>query len=317
MKESAMYTDTFSYEPGFRKTGGACSSLEEEADWRKSTHVQPAESRISIAFWRDTAEHERQLRAPVLKGHYTIEVLLRNTIVDCFRNGRRITKGTGGFGGTQIAAPGEEIRCNFRRPAEAVHVFVPRGILVATYEELQQCRCPPEYQLSDPAFAPDTVMGKLGCTLLEANTLRSPFCSLYCESLGMAILARAMEFQNGFSEDGPRQGLAPWRLKRALEYIEDNLGEPISLTDLAERASLSRMHFAAQFKLATGISPHAYLTEKRLAAAKSLLAEGHLPIAQVAFAVGFHTQAHFTTVFHKATGLTPKRWREQASRSKP
>jgi AraC family transcriptional regulator len=312
-----MYTDMFSCQSESRKTGNASGSLEEEADWRKFAHVQPAESRISIAFWRDPSEHERQLRAPVLKGHYIIEVLLRNTIVDCFRNGRRITKGTGGFGGTQIAAPGEEIRCNFRRPAEAVHVFVPRTILEATYEELQQCRCPPEYQLSDPGFAPDSVMGKLGCTLLEATTLRSPFAGLYCESLGMAILARAMEFQNDFSEESLRQGLAPWRLKRAIEYIEDNLGEQISLTDLAERAGLSRMHFAAQFKLATGLSPHAYLTEKRLGAAKSLLAEGHLPIAQIAFAVGFHTQAHFTTVFHKATGLTPKRWREQASRSKP
>jgi AraC family transcriptional regulator len=133
----------------------------------------------------------------------------------------------------------------------------------------------------------------------------------------MAILARAMEFQSDCSDEGMHQELAPWRLKRAIEYIEDNLGEPISLTDMAERASLSRMHFAAQFKLATGLSPHAYLTERRLGAAKSLIAEGRLPIAQIAFAVGFHTQAHFTTVFHKATGLTPKRWREQASLSQP
>jgi AraC family transcriptional regulator len=312
-----MYADLSACHPGARKSGSPLPSLEEEGDWRQSAHVQPIESRISIALWRDTAEHERQFRGPVLNAHYIIEVLLRNTIVDCFRNGRRITKGTGGFGGTQITAPGEEIRCSFRKPVEAVHVFVPRAILVATYEDLQHCSCPPEYQLSDPAFAPDIVMGKLGCTLLEATTLRSPFAGLYCESLGMAILARAMEFQSDCSDEGMHQGLAPWRLKRAIEYIEDNLGEPISLTDMAERASLSRMHFAAQFKLATGLSPHAYLIERRLGAAKSLLAEGRLPIAQIAFAVGFHTQAHFTTVFHKATGLTPKRWREQASLSQP
>lgn len=102
-----MYPDMFACEPGLRKAGNPSNSLEEEADWRKSAHVQLTESRISIAFWRDAAEHERQLRAPVLEGHYIIEVLLRNTIVDCFRNGKRITRGTGGFGGTQIAAPGE------------------------------------------------------------------------------------------------------------------------------------------------------------------------------------------------------------------
>ncbi|MEM5342163.1 helix-turn-helix domain-containing protein [Paraburkholderia azotifigens] len=156
-------------------------------------------------------------------------------------------------------------------------------------------------------------MGKLGCTLLEATTLNSPFSRLYCKSLGMAILARAMDFRDESADESLRQGLAPWRLKRTLGYIEDNLGEPISLGDMATQAGLSRMHFAAQFKLATGLSPHAYLTEKRVSAAKSLLAEGSLPIAQIAFAVGFLTQAHFTTVFHKATGVTPKRWREQAS----
>src|SRR5471032_2846777 len=126
IEDIAMYADLFACQPGARKSESPLTSLEEEADWRKSAHVQHTESRISIALWRDAAEHERQFRAPVLKGHYIIEVLLRNTIVDCFRNGRRITKGTGGFGGTQISSPGEEIRCSFRRPVEAVHVFVPR-----------------------------------------------------------------------------------------------------------------------------------------------------------------------------------------------
>ncbi|SAL84608.1 AraC family transcriptional regulator [Caballeronia terrestris] len=131
----------------------------------------------------------------------------------------------------------------------------------------------------------------------------------------MAVLARAMEFQNDPTEGTLRQGLAPWRLRRTIEYIEDNLGEPITLNEIAEHAGLSRMHFAAQFKRATGLSPHAFLMERRLETAKSLLIENRLPIVQIAFTVGFNSQAHFTTVFHKATGITPGRWREQSSLS--
>ena len=293
------------------------TALEEEASWRASGSLTlpHADTRITIAHWRDKAEHERQYHAPVLSAHYTIEVLLRSAIVDCFRNGRRVSKGTVGFGGTQIASPGERIHASFRRPVEAIHVFVPRAIVVATYEDLQQCSCPPEYELVDPAFAADPVMGKLACTLLETNALRSPFACLYCESLAMAVLARAMEFRRNRGEGGARTGLAPWRLKRTIQYIEDKLGEPITLNDIAEYAGLSRMHFAAQFKRATGLSPHAFLMEKRLDMAKTLLIEDRLPIVQIAFTVGFNSQAHFTTVFHKATGTTPGRWREQASMS--
>jgi AraC-like DNA-binding protein len=293
------------------------TTLEEEVSWRTCARlgfVRPI-PHITLSHWRDRTESERVLCAPVLNSHYTIEVLLRSATVDCFRNDRRITKGTVGFGGTQIASPGDEIRCNFRRPVEAIHVFVPCSVVAKTYEELQQSSCPNDYHLVDPAFAADPVMGKLGCTLLEATTLRSPFAGLYCESLAMAVLARAMEFQNDPTEGTLRQGLAPWRLRRTIEYIEDNLGEPITLNEIAEHAGLSRMHFAAQFKRATGLSPHAFLMERRLETAKSLLIENRLPIVQIAFTVGFNSQAHFTTVFHKATGITPGRWREQSSLS--
>jgi AraC-like DNA-binding protein len=244
-------------------------------------------------------------------------VFLRSAIVDCFRNDRRITTGTVGFGGTQIAAPGEAIRCDFRRPVESIHLFVPSSIIVKTYEELQQSTCPDDYRLVDPAFKADPIMGRLGSTLLEATTLRSPFAGLYCESLAMAVLARAMEFESSRTVSSPRRGLAPWRLRRAIAYIEDHLAEPITLNEIAEHAGLSRMHFAAQFKRATGFSPHAFLLMRRLDTAKSLLIEDRLPIVQIAFKVGFNSQAHFTSVFRKATGITPGQWRRRSIRTQP
>ncbi|MBN3727485.1 helix-turn-helix transcriptional regulator [Burkholderia sp. Ac-20379] len=106
-------------------------------------------------------------------------------------------------------------------------------------------------------------------------------------------------------------GLSAPRLRRVFDYVEANLAEPITLHDIARHAGLSRMHFAAQFRLATGLSPHAFLTQRRIEQAKRLLRDG-LPIVEAALACGFPGQAHFTTVFRELTGTTPRRWRMQA-----
>jgi AraC family transcriptional regulator len=69
------------------------------------------------------------------------------------------------------------------------------------------------------------------------------------------------------------------------------------------------MHFAAQFRAATGYRPREYLLHQRIERAKSLLSNSETVLAEVALTVGFCTQAHFSTVFKRITGETPARWR--------
>lgn len=108
-----------------------------------------------------------------------------------------------------------------------------------------------------------------------------------------------------------RTGALPkWRLQRAIDYIEANLGERIALADIAAAAGLSRMYFAAQFRAATGHRPHDYLLLQRVERAKSLLAISDLALAEIALITGFHAQSHFTTVFKRLTGETPMKWRQ-------
>ena len=107
-------------------------------------------------------------------------------------------------------------------------------------------------------------------------------------------------------------GLKPDRLARVLERIEHGLHEPLQIAQLAEAACLSPFHFARMFKHSTGKSPHAYVTEKRMAHAKALLATTDLSIAEVSRRTGYRTQAHFTGVFRQHTGVTPRRFRESS-----
>lgn len=101
-----------------------------------------------------------------------------------------------------------------------------------------------------------------------------------------------------------------WRQRRVAEFVEANLSDQIRLRDLARAAGLSRMHFAAQFRLATGLRPHDYVLRRRIERAQDLLRDSGLPLAQVALGVGFQSQAHFTTVFRAHVQETPGRWRQ-------
>ncbi len=74
------------------------------------------------------------------------------------------------------------------------------------------------------------------------------------------------------------------------------------------------MHFAAQFRVATGMRPHEYLLQRRIERAQDLLLASRKPLVEVAFEVGFKTQAHFTTVFARLVGETPHVWRQRNDR---
>jgi AraC-like DNA-binding protein len=91
--------------------------------------------------------------------------------------------------------------------------------------------------------------------------------------------------------------------------MEENLFRPIYLSDLSEIAGLSRMHFAAQFRAATGQTPHAYLLQRKIERAQTLLSDLTLSVADVGSIVGFKNKAHFANAFKKIVGEPPSRWR--------
>jgi AraC-like DNA-binding protein len=94
-------------------------------------------------------------------------------------------------------------------------------------------------------------------------------------------------------------------------YIKAHLSEHITLNDMAAAAGLSPMHFAAQFRAATGYRPHHYLLLCRLEQAKQLMIDSSRSMLDIALEVGFQTQSHFTTVFKRLAGKTPRQWRSE------
>jgi AraC family transcriptional regulator len=148
------------------------------------------------------------------------------------------------------------------------------------------------------------------------NVLRSSFrvmrapTSDYLESLASVIAIHlAANYDRRDNLPPACTGLAPHKLQRVLNFIEEKLAEAIRVNDLASAVHMSPYHFARMFKQATGQPPHVYITSKRMDQAKNLLGNSGLSLVEVAASVGYQTQAHFTGVFHKHVGTTPRAFR--------
>ncbi|WP_158932296.1 helix-turn-helix transcriptional regulator [Acidisphaera sp. S103] len=109
-----------------------------------------------------------------------------------------------------------------------------------------------------------------------------------------------------------RSGLTSWQITTVERYIERNLHGTIKISALAAVCRLSASYFAAAFRHNMGESPHAYLTQKRVARAQELMLATNRPLAHIAQDCGFCDQAHFSRIFRRSTGLPPnisrRRW---------
>jgi AraC family transcriptional regulator len=109
-----------------------------------------------------------------------------------------------------------------------------------------------------------------------------------------------------YALDAPPRGLATWVLKRVRDYIDENIGERITLGDLARVAGISRYHFARQFRLRTGESPMGYLRRLKIERAKAMLRAPEIKVSDIAAGLSFTDQSHFTRTFRRLVGLTPR-----------
>ncbi len=136
-----------------------------------------------------------------------------------------------------------------------------------------------------------------------------PAGKLYGESLSLALAAHVTaRYSSGSLEGLPRDGLARPVLTRVLDYVNANLGRDLTITELAAVAHMSPHHFSLRFKRSVGITPHQWVVRVRVREAERLLRTQSMSVAEVALALGFASQTHFTDVFRRATGTTPRHY---------
>jgi AraC family transcriptional regulator len=108
---------------------------------------------------------------------------------------------------------------------------------------------------------------------------------------------------------GAITGLAPWQLRRVLEYLDAHISQRVELATLATLVGLSQSHFSHAFRVSTGVAPYRWQLEARIRRAQRLLLDTRAPLEQVAEATGFADAVHFGRTFRRLTGTPPAAWR--------
>jgi AraC-like DNA-binding protein len=139
----------------------------------------------------------------------------------------------------------------------------------------------------------------------EATTPVGAQAAVAREETMLMLLAEVMRDGNGFVPD--RSMPAPISVARSL--IDDDPAAAITLADLARESGLSRFQVLRGFVRATGLTAHAYILQRRIAAARRLIAQGR-PLAQAALESGFADQSHMTRMFVRTYGISPGAYAE-------
>lgn len=155
----------------------------------------------------------------------------------------------------------------------------------------------------------DVRVEHLGWALKEELESGFPNGRLYVESVAVALSRHLLQHHSTLAGavKAVKGGLSGYRLKQVLGYIEENLGEGLSLEEIAGLVGLSASHCKAAFRESMGRPLHQYVIERRVDRARSLLLGGERTISAAAQECGFTHASHLTFHMKRMLGASPGR----------
>jgi len=266
---------------------------------RSSSHSLSGD--ISVTRWIGDADASRIEAVTVPAERYIVSIAMKSTCLVLARGTTTVFNGAMPAGTLHVSAPSRELSVRFLAPFDFMHFHVPTDFL-EKHDAMRGSH--PGNELREMVLLRDSFVGQLR-RVLQKNSGTAD--SEYMRCIGRALVMHVV--RTGRSRTKTK-ALPTWRLKLVVDHIQLNIEECITLASLAQVAGLSRMQFAAQFRAATGSGPLEYLLHARIEHAKQAMTSSAMPLAEVALAAGFRSQAHFSTVFKRIVNETPARWRE-------
>ena len=152
------------------------------------------------------------------------------------------------------------------------------------------------------------VLAELACAAADGRS------DVGVDEAAMLFAARAAGIASPETDASPVSARQRRIVVEAALWIEANAAEALDLEGIARQAGLSPFHFLRTFGRVLGVTPHQYLVRTRLRRAARLLAEGELPVTEVALEVGFADLSNFVRTFRRAAGTPPARFSKNAAR---
>lgn len=265
---------------------------------------------LDARLWRHGAFHGRVEAMPehVLMGYFDTPRRIEQRV------GRVRTRSVTDNANVTLIPAGHSADWSIHGELDVVHLYVPAERLTRVAVSLDL----PAPELLDAVAQPSPTLA--GLVRLLAGELRQgvPGNSLYADTLseficmhlirthaataGTARVARAVT--TGF-------GLTPAQVARVQDFLLAHIDRQVGLRELSDLVALSPKHLCTAFRRATGLPPHAWIRQRRVAQAQALLRQPHADLAQIALDLGYAEQSAFGAAFRRATGLSPGQWRRQ------
>jgi AraC family transcriptional regulator len=190
---------------------------------------------------------------------------------------------------------------------ELIHE-VAAGTQVAAGKSAQASEFDPKWSLQDTSL--QHLLFEMGREASEGWPLGRLYADLTAASLVSQLLRRHAAAPVDF---GPLRGGMPMpQLRRAIQFITDNLDRDLNLEEIAREAGMSPFHFAHEFRALTNQTPYQYLLDQRMDRAKHLLKNQAWTVQEIAAMTGFRSPVNFVRTFRQRVGATPGAWRRYA-----
>lgn len=197
---------------------------------------------------------------------------------------------------------------------EILQVYLRQSIYESAVNEIYGCDASaaplvPRFAIHDP------LLEQLAIAITGALHDGTAEDGLYVDAIAhmmAAHLARSHCTRSRPARIMPAKPISGWKMRRLIDFIEDNLDSNLSLHAMAAEVEMSPLYLARAFKAAIGQSPHQYVLSRRIERARELLRNTSMPVVDVAMAVGFSSQSHLSHWFLRQVGVSPAAYRRQA-----
>jgi len=196
---------------------------------------------------------------------------------------------------------------------EILQVYLRQSIYEAAIREMYACDASvaeivPRFAILDP------LLEQLAIAITTALRDGTAEDGLYVDTLAqmMAVhLARNYSTRSRPARMLKTKEISAWKIRRLVEFIEENLEGNLTLEALAGEVQISPLYLPRAFKSAVGQSPHQYVLTRRLERARNLLRNTDNPIVEVALSSGFSSHSHLSNWFLRTVGISPAAYRRQ------
>ena len=169
------------------------------------------------------------------------------------------------------------------------------------------------FTFAAPVFADERVRSLFDATFAHAAAPAAPAegadAAMAGETALLTLVARLLAHSTAgrVNDAGPTACV-----RRARDRIDADPAAPVTLAELAAEAGLGRYQLLRGFARELGLTPHAYIVQRRVALARRLI-RGRRALAEVALLAGFCDQSHLTRRFVRQFGVTPRRYASRAT----